>query len=50
MVVEGPIVEETLVEKFANEKMVVEGSGENTVIKKMKVDSFLIKLFGVEDL
>ena len=41
LLIEGPIVEETFVERFANEKTVVEGSvAENTVIEKMDIDLF----------
>lgn len=41
LLIEGPIVEETFVERFANEKTVVEGSvAENTVIEKMDTDLF----------
>ena len=41
LLVEGPIVEETFVERFANEKTVVEGSvAENTVIEKMEIIYF----------
>lgn len=41
LLVEGPIVKETFVERFANEKTVVEGSvAENTVIEKMEIDLF----------
>ena len=50
MVVEGPTIERTLAEEFANENTVIEGSvAENTVNKKMEVDSLLVKLLGIED-
>lgn len=53
LLVEGPIVEETFVERFANKKTIVEGSvAENTVIEKMEIDltpiaSFIFRLFNV---
>lgn len=51
MVVEGPIVEAILAERFANEKTVVETLVvENMVNKKMEVDSLLAKLLGIGDL
>ena len=50
MVVEGPIVEGILAERFANKKTVVETLVvENMVNKKMEVDSLLAKLLGIED-
>ena len=49
--VERTIVNGTSVERFAKEKTVVERLGtENMVNKKMKVDSFLVKLLGAEGL
>ena len=51
MVVEGPIVEGILAERFANKKTVVETLiVENMVNKKMEVDSLLAKLLGTRDL
>ena len=51
MVVEGPIVEGILAERFANEKTVVETLVvENMVNKKMEVHSLLAKLLGIGDL
>ena len=51
MVVEGPIVEGTLIERFANKKTLVEGLvTKNFVKKKMEVDSILFKSLVVEDL
>ena len=51
MVVKGPILEETLIEIFANEIRVVEGLvAESTVNKKMEVDSLLVKLLEIADL
>ena len=42
MVVEGPIVEGTLVKRFASEKMVVEGSvAEDAVNNKWKLIHFM---------
>ena len=46
MVVEEPTVKGTLVEGFTHKKALVEGSvAENTVNKKMGVDSLSVKLF-----
>ena len=43
IVVERPIVEETLVDRFANKKMVAEGSvTKNTINKKIEVDLVLV--------